>query len=90
MIPRSRDEKERLLREAAETLLSALDDIERVGRRLAEAEEEALHQRARTLISSGARLQEDVAFALGDAIRSRVVEELCRRPPKPLRTLSVV
>lgn len=91
MSGRNRQEKERALREAAERLLSALEEIERSAEGLIEAEEQALHQRAKTLIASGLRLQEDVALALGDTIRERVVEEFSRRPPEPpsRRNLSV-
>ena len=93
MIPFSRetvrsDERERSLREAAEVLLSALETIERVSKRLAAADEGALHQRAETLLSGGNRLQEDVARALGDEVRERIVGEFSYlKPKKP--TLSV-
>ncbi len=69
-------DRERSLREAAESLLSALETIQRVSTRLAEADEGALHQRAETLLSGGNRLQEDVARALGDEVRERIVGEL--------------
>ena len=69
-------DRERSLREAAESLLSALETIQRVSKRLAEADEGALHQRAETLLSGGNRLQEDVARALGDEVRERIVGEL--------------
>lgn len=90
MTGRERHEKERALREAAERLLTALTEIDRVAEGLVSAGEEALQQRARTLISSGTRLQEDVALALGDTIRERVVEEFSRRPAEaPRRNLSI-
>ncbi len=77
-------DRERSLREAAEVLLSALETIERVSARLAEADEGALHQRAETLLSSGNRLQEDVARALGDEVRERIVGEFSNpRAKKP-------
>ncbi len=67
--------RERSLRAAAEILLSALETIERVSTRLVEADEGALHQRAETLLSGGNRLQDDVARALGDEVRERIVDE---------------
>ena len=78
-------DRERSLREAAEVLLSALETIERVSARLVEADEGALHQRAETLLSGGNRLQDDVARALGDELRERIVGEFSNqkaRKPK--------
>lgn len=75
-------DRERSLRGAAENLLSALETIERVSTRLAEADEGALHQRAETLLSSGNRLQVDVARALGDEVRTRIVAEFSNQKSK--------
>lgn len=80
-----RDERERAAREAARALGTVLEGLDRVTSLLEAAGEPALHHRAAGIRGAAARLQGEVAGAVGDLVRERVVEEIAAALPPGLR-----
>ena len=76
---RLRQERELVAREAADRLLVVIGELEKTAILLAQAGQPALHHRTRTVQAAANRLQTDVAGAIGDLVRERVVDELSRR-----------
>jgi len=75
-IAEGRDERERCAREAARKLAAMLGELDAVAALMATAGDPALYNRSRSIRSSVDRLQVDVAAAVGDLVRERVVEEI--------------
>lgn len=87
---RLRYEREVAAREAADRLLDIIADLEKVAILLVQAGQPSLHHRSRTVQASAERLQTDVAGAIGDIVRERVIEELSPKTESPARrSLSV-
>lgn len=87
---RLRYEREIAAREAADRLLDIIAELEKAAILLVAAGQPSLHHRTRTVQASTERLQTDVAAAIGDLVRERVIEELSpRAEPQPARSLSV-
>ena len=89
-ITRLRAERELAAREAADRLLAMIGELEKTAILLVQAGQPTLHHRTRTVQAATERLQTDVAAAIGDLVRERVIEELSPRPEaRPTRSLSV-
>lgn len=87
---RLRAEREIAAREAADRLLAMIGELEKAAILLVQAGQPTLHHRTRTLQGATERLQTDVAGAIGDLVRERVIEELSpRQETRPARSLSV-
>lgn len=87
---RLRQERELAAREAADRLLAMIGELEKAAILLVQAGQPALHHRTRTVQAAAERLQTDVAAAIGDLVRERVIEELSqRRDGRPARSLSI-
>jgi len=89
-VARLRAERELAAREAADRLLAMIGELEKTAILLVQAGQPTLHHRTRTVQAAAERLQTDVAAAIGDLVRERVIEELSPRPEaRPARSLSV-
>lgn len=87
---RLRAERELSAREAADRLLAMIGELEKTAILLVQAGQPTLHHRTRTVQAAAERLQTDVAGAIGDLVRERVIEELTpRAEARPARSLSV-
>lgn len=75
--------RELAARDAADQLLDVIAQLERTAILLVQAGHPSLHHRTRTVQAAAERLQTDVAGAIGDLVRERVVEDLSRRPERP-------
>jgi hypothetical protein len=81
-----RYERELAARDAADQLLDIIAQLERAAILLVQAGQPSLHHRTRTVQAAAERLQTDVAGAIGDLVRERVVEDLSRRPERSADT----
>lgn len=89
-IARLRAERELAAREAADRLLAMIGELEKTAILLVKSGQPTLHHRTRTVQAAAERLQTDVAGAIGDLVRERVIEELTPKPEsRPERSLSV-
>lgn len=87
---RMRQERELHAREAADRLLHVIAELEKAAILLVQAGQPTLHHRTRTVQGAAERLQTDVAGAIGDLVRERVIEELSQKPEsRPTPNLSI-